>query len=38
LGLQLVNDLTRQIGGTFDVDTNGGTVFQVEFVKANGGW
>jgi PAS domain S-box-containing protein len=36
LGLQLVNDLTRQIGGTIDVHTDGGTVVQVEFVIANG--
>jgi two-component sensor histidine kinase len=37
LGLQLVNDLTRQIGGTLNVHTNGGTSFQVEFIKPNGG-
>ncbi len=31
LGFQLVNSLTRQLGGTLDVDFNEGTIIQVEF-------
>ena len=31
LGLQMVNDLTRQIDGTIELDRNGGTSFKVEF-------
>jgi len=31
LGLQLVNALTDQLGGTIQVITNGGTEFQIEF-------
>ena len=31
LGLQMVNDLTRQIDGTFKLDRSGGASFKVEF-------
>jgi len=31
LGLQMVNDLTRQIGGTIKLDRKGGTAFKVKF-------
>jgi len=31
LGLQMVNDLTRQIGGTIKLDRTGGTAFKVKF-------
>jgi len=31
LGLQMVNDLTRQIGGTIKLDRKAGTAFKVEF-------
>lgn len=31
LGLQLVNDLTRQLDGTVRVDVNGGTTFRIAF-------
>ncbi len=31
LGLQMVNDLTSQINGTFELDRTGGTAFKVKF-------
>lgn len=34
LGLKLVNDLTRQLDGTIEVDTTGGTAFRIAFHEA----
>ena len=31
LGLQMVNDLTRQIGGTIKLDRKAGTAFTIKF-------
>jgi len=31
LGLQLVNDLVNQIGGTIEFDREGGTIFTIIF-------
>jgi PAS domain S-box-containing protein len=36
LGLQLATDLSRQIGGTLEIERGHGTTFQVIFAKSNG--
>jgi two-component sensor histidine kinase len=36
LGLKLVNDLTRQIGGRLEIGTGPGSVFEVTFMPNHG--